>query len=125
MALLCTTAQGAWSQSEVGTEAELTTTVASGGSVRLTADITLSSRLEIASGTTVSLDLNGHTLQRSLEEAADDGNVIFVAQSSTLTISDGSGSGQITGGWAKEGGGIYTQSPIPIAYIYLHLLIFN
>ncbi|MBQ9170405.1 MAG: hypothetical protein IJ148_06235 [Bacteroidaceae bacterium] len=114
MALLCTTAQGAWSQSEVGTEAELTTTVASGGSVRLTADITLSSRLEIASGTTVSLDLNGHTLQRSLEEAADDGNVIFVAQSSTLTISDGSGSGQITGGWAKEGGGIYNAGTLNI-----------
>ena len=52
-----------------GTEKELTAAVASGGSVQLTKDITLESRLEIASGKNVSLDLNGHAPQRSLEAA--------------------------------------------------------
>ena len=114
LALLCTVVQGMGAQTVVNTEEALTTAVANGGSVQLTGDITLSSRLNIASGKTVSIDLNGHTLQRSLEAAADDGNVIYVSEGGTLTISDGGGSGKIMGGWATEGGGIYNAGTLTI-----------
>ncbi|MBO6216849.1 MAG: hypothetical protein J6N73_04280 [Prevotella sp.] len=112
--IMCTIAQGSWAQTEVGTEEALTVAVANGGSVQLTSDITLDSRLDIASGKTISIDLNGYTLKRSLEAAADDGNVIYVAQGGTLTISDGTGSGKIMGGWATEGGGIYNAGTLTI-----------
>ena len=113
-ALLCTVVQGMWAQTGVNTEEALTTAVANGGSVQLTGDITLSSRLEIAKGKTVSIDLNGHTLKRTMEAAADDGNVIYVSEGATLTISDGGDGGQISGGWAKEGGAIYNAGTLNI-----------
>ena len=111
LALLCAVAQGAWAQTEVGTEAALTEVINGDGSnkaVKMTADITLGSRLNIVNGKNVTLDLNGHTLARSLSSAADDGNVIRVETGGQLTVKDGSGnnSGQITGGKAINGGGI-------------------
>ena len=111
LALLCAVAQGAWAQTEVGTEAALTEVINGDGSnkaVKMTADITLGSRLNIVNGKNVTLDLNGHTLARSLSSAADDGNVIRVETGGQLTVKDSSGndSGQITGGKAINGGGI-------------------
>ena len=117
VALLCAVVQGAWAQSEVKSETELRAVIDATGSnksVKMTADITLSSRLVIDNGKTVSIDLNGHTLKRTMEAAADDGNVIYVSEGGTLIISDGGGSGQITGGWAKEGGAIYNAGTLNI-----------
>ena len=62
VALLCTVVQGMWVQTGVNTEEALTAAVASGGSGQLTGDITLSNRLNIASGKTVTLDLQGRRL---------------------------------------------------------------
>ena len=117
IALLYAAAQGTLAQTEVKTETELRAVIDATGSnksVKMTADITLSSRLVIDNGKTVSIDLNGHTLKRTMEAAADDGNVIYVSEGGTLTISDGGGSGQITGGWAKEGGAIYNAGTLNI-----------
>ena len=119
LALLCAVAQGAWAQTEVGTEAALTEVINGDGSnkaVKMTADITLGSRLNIVNGKNVTLDLNGHKLSRSLTEYADDGNVIRVETGGQLTVEDGSGndSGQITGGKAINGGGICNHGTLTI-----------
>ena len=119
LALLCAVAQGAWAQTEVGTEAALKEVINGDGSnkaVKMTADITLGSRLNIVNGKNVTLDLNGHKLSRSLTEYADDGNVIRVETGGQLTVEDGSGndSGQITGGKAINGGGICNHGTLTI-----------
>ena len=108
LALLLAVVQGAWAQTEVGTEQALKEAVSNNQSVKMTADIALGSRLVIESGKNVTLDLNGHQLSRSLGGAADDGNVVRVEKLGTLTVKDGSGtgSGTITGGKAINGGGI-------------------
>ena len=113
IALLCAVAQGAWAADyNVGTESELRGAISNGANIKLTADIALSNCLEIGDGgsstPTVTIDLNGKTLSRSLEAADADGHVIWVRTGSKLTVTDGSGnnSGQITGGWASNGGGI-------------------
>ena len=105
---------GVWAQTEVSTEAALNSALSSESpiSIKLTADIALSNCLEIGDGSsstpTVTIDLNGHTLSRSLDAADTNGHVIWVRTGSTLTVTDGSGnnSGKITGGWATNGGGI-------------------
>ena len=69
----------------------------------------------------VTIDLNGHALDRNLtskredgqEEGQDDGHVVAVRAGATLTIMDSSategnpGTGTITGGWATSGGGVF------------------
>ena len=59
----------------------------------------------------ITLDLNGHTLDRALKAAKDNGYVIYVDYKSKLTIIDGSnGQGKITGGNnTGKGGGIYAE----------------
>lgn len=98
LAFVCAVVQGAWAQTEVGTEETLTAAVEWGGvngygakSVKLTEDITLNSLLDIVNGNNVTLDLNGHKLSRLLSSAADDGNVIHVESGGQLTVRDGSG----------------------------------
>lgn len=111
IALLCAVAQEAWAQTEVSTEAALTTAL--GGespiSIKLTTDIALSEKLEIASGKTVTIDLNGHKLDRGTPET--DWNSMVIHNYGYLTITDGSGndSGQITGGRSYNGGGILCE----------------
>ena len=119
LALLCAVAQGAWAQTEVGTEAALTEVINGDGSnkaVKMTADIQLGSHLVIENGKNVTLDLNGKKLSRSLTAYADDGNVIRVETGGQLTVEDGSGdnSGQITGGKAINGGGICNHGTLTI-----------
>ncbi len=59
---------------------------------------------------TVTIDLNGHTLDRNRDKQDDDGHVIEVKNNSTLTIIDSVGGGKITGGYAKRGGGVNVSS---------------
>lgn len=66
--------------------------------------------LNIATGKNVVLDLQGHSVSRSLNAAADDGHVIKVESGATLTVQDTSdgATGTITGGNTKgTGGGIH------------------
>ena len=94
----------------VSTEEALRTAVESSQTVTLGADITLGSGRLVIDGQTVTLNLNGHTLKRVIEAADQDGQVIFVANSGKLTITDkNDNSGKITGGWAFQGGGIYVN----------------
>ena len=80
----------------VSTWAELKSAFASGGlgaivTVQLTADIKAEpgdTALEVPSAKIITLDLNGHILDRGLTEATDNGNVIFVNQGGSLTIKD-------------------------------------
>lgn len=63
------------SAASVGTESALRSAVAKGGSHKLTKNISLSERLVIPAGKTVTLDLNGKTLSRGLTAYAKDGSV--------------------------------------------------
>lgn len=86
----------------------LITAVNKGGSIKLTDNINMSAELVIPEGITVSLDLNGKTLNRGLTECVENGSVIRVNSGATLTVSDSTGfnSGKITGGASQNGGGI-------------------
>ena len=112
LATLFIVAQAAWAQTTVTTEADLRTAVQSSQTVTLGADITTASeggRLDI-DGTTVTLDLNGHTLTRPMAAADAGGQVIFVENGGKLTITDSSTGGTITGGWSFQGGAIYVST---------------
>ena len=97
---------------EVRTADELQSNITAGNSVKLMADINITSTLEIARSLT--LDLNGHVLKMT-----GTGSVLKVSGRATLTITDSrpqnphTGSyaglpagGVITGGKADKGGGI-------------------
>ena len=79
-----------------------------GANIRLMADINIASEVEINNNRTVTIDLNGHTLDRGLSSAINYGHVLKVISGSTLTINDASGnnSGIIKGGYTNEGGAI-------------------
>ena len=75
----------------------------------LTADITADKSIVIGSGQDITIDLDGHTLGRSLAAAETNGSVITV-EGGTLTVNDSSAehTGCITGGVSNSfGGGIY------------------
>lgn len=90
VAALYTLAQNGWSQAwtKVGTKEALNAAIADGAQIRLTADIALSEYLKIGqSGTqSVTIDLNGHTLSRSLSAVNSNGHVIEVFTQGTLTV---------------------------------------
>ena len=93
--------------------------LASGSQVTctLTKDLIASANREpirIKEGQNVTLDLNGHTLSRNLSSIRDSGHVIVVLKGATLTIKDSSGNnaGRITGGYSKDGGGIYVNGTL-------------
>ena len=89
---------------EVRTADDLQEKIADGKSVKLMADISITSTLEIAKSLT--LDLNGCTLRMT-----GTGSVLKVSGRATLTIQDSSAakSGTITGGNAVDGGGVYVD----------------
>lgn len=96
-----TVTASAASATEVSTWSELQTAFMNGGDIQLTTDITAGdsdSALTVPSRKTVTLDLNGHTIDRKLTSLAAKagGNVIKV--SGTLIINDSAGKGTITGG---------------------------
>ncbi len=87
----------------------------SGSEIILTQDYTASDAddyLEIKDKT-ITIDLNGHVLNRNLSEKDGDGHVFWVKDGATLNLKDGTaadneaGKGKITGGYSKRGGGIY------------------
>lgn len=102
-------AQGVWADVNVTMESTLRLAVQASQKVTLGADITLNDgRLDI-SGYTITLDLNGHTLRRPMAAADAGGQVVFVKNSGSLTITDSGTGGKITGGWSFQGGGIYVS----------------
>ena len=110
LALLCAVAQGAWAQSStaVSTDDELRTAIqTNGANITVTADIDLSnSTLSIESGKTITIDLNGHTLDRKLNSRGEGGGqVITVRSGATLYLSNGT----LKGGWGGNGGGIANE----------------
>ena len=97
---------------EVRTADELQSNITAGNSVKLMADISITSTLKISSSLT--LDLNGHVLKMT-----GTGSVLKVSGRATLTITDSRpqnphtesyaglpAGGVITGGKADKGGGI-------------------
>ena len=79
----------------------------------LAADITATDSdayLNLPSGCHVILDLNGHTINRNMTEATNDGWVIKVNSGASLTIRDTAGGGTITGGWSTFSGAVIVSS---------------
>ena len=89
---------------EVSTATDLQKKIDAGKSVKLMADISITSTLKISSSLT--LDLNGYVLKMT-----GSGSVLKVSDRATLTIQDSSanGTGTITGGNAEYGGGVYVD----------------
>ncbi|MBQ6347745.1 MAG: InlB B-repeat-containing protein, partial [Clostridia bacterium] len=77
-----------------------------GETIVLTEDVTaIADDRALNVGSTITLDLNGHTIDRNLSSAVDGGYVIYV--SGNLTLKDSAGGGTITGGNNQyDGGGI-------------------
>ena len=108
LAAIVSGAANVWADVTVNMESDLRTAVQSSQTVTLGADIALSSGRLVIDNKTVTLNLNGHTLSRSLQAADADGQVVFLQNGGKLTITDkGDNSGRITGGWAFQGGGIF------------------
>lgn len=89
-----------------------------GGTAMLTQDITAGATdrfLNVPSGKTVTLDLNGHTLSRGLTNSAAAAYGYVIKNEGTLTITDSAGGGTITGGNnAGDGGGIYNTGTLTL-----------
>ena len=82
------------------------------GTVKLDTDFTALSgekALNIASGKIITIDLNGHTINRGLSEAVEDGYVIKVNGNLTLADSSTGKTGTITGGYNAGNGGVYVD----------------
>ena len=92
----------------VTNDAELRSAITNGASIKLANDILLSnSTLNIAEGTTVTIDLGGFTLDRGLKarEWNTGGQVITVRNGATLNLSNGT----LKGGWGGDGGGLLNE----------------
>jgi hypothetical protein len=108
LVLLCLLVQGIWAQNSVitvSTAKELTSAITDGANIQLTANIQLSSYLDV-DGKNVTIDLNGHTLSRNLTEHDHAGHVIYAHNGSTLTLTSSVAGGSIEGGRANNGGAI-------------------
>jgi len=106
-ALIATTA--AWATDyNVATDSALRAAIQTdGANIIVTADIDLSnSTLSIAAGTTVTIDLGGHTLDRRLTSRGEGGGqVITVRSGATLNLSNGT----LKGGWGGHAGGLSNE----------------
>ena len=94
---------------DVTTRDQLVAAIADGAQIRMTADITVSTRITVPAETSVTLDLNGHKLSRGLNEnnssAMPQGNAILVNGSLTIEDSSGNNSGSISDGFTRGYGG--------------------
>ena len=112
--LLLAVVQGGWAQT-VSTESALRAAVeTNNANIVLGDDITLSAEVEITGNRTVTIDLNGHTLDRGLGTSTSYGNVLKVTSGSKLTVNDSSGSdaGVIKGGYTNDCGGIRNEGTL-------------
>ena len=77
--------------------------------VKLIEDITLSETVNVSNGKNFEIDLNGHVVNRNIDEIVENGHVFSVNAGATLTILDNSvaQSGTVTGGKATQGGAVY------------------
>ena len=95
------------------TWAGLQTLLDAGGTVKLLCDVTAgaaSSYLQVPTGVTVTLDLNGHTVDRALTEAVSGGNVLEIFGSLTLRDNSAGKTGRITGGYSRAVcGGVFVS----------------
>ncbi|MBQ9390577.1 MAG: Cna B-type domain-containing protein, partial [Lachnospiraceae bacterium] len=68
--------------------------------------------LEIKDNKDITIDLNGHTLDRKCSSASDEGHVFVIRGGSKLTITDSSNNnaGRITGGFSDKGGAFYVEN---------------
>jgi hypothetical protein len=85
--------------------------------IRVTNDITLEAYFRVGENEaqTVTIDLNGHTLQRTgLTEPDANGHVIEVFNNGVLTLTSSQPGGKIVGGWANNGGGICNYGSLTI-----------
>ena len=76
--------------------------------VKLGSDISATSAYEIKKTYSVTLDLNGKTINRGMSEATTTGQVFI--NFGTFTITDSVGTGKITGAWHKSVGAIKNGS---------------
>lgn len=101
--------------SEVNSEAMLRKlTYADVGTLKLSGNITLTSEISVENGESLEIDLNGKKISRNLSAAKADGHVFNVKAGGSLVIKDSHGGGEITGGWATNGGGIYNMGTVSL-----------
>ena len=72
-----------------------------GANITLEDDITTYGRIYVDTGRTVTINLNGHTINRGLTEASEGGGVFGVEDKGTLTVTNGT----VTGGYRGSGNG--------------------
>ena len=97
-----------WTVMPARAEALTAMPAAVNGKITLNKDVNLSSAWEVNG--TVTLDLNGHTVRRSLDGLTESGYVIKINEGASLTLEDSGTGGKITGGknsTAGGGGGVY------------------
>ena len=86
-----------------------------GGTVALDQDMTAGSSdsaLQIPAGVTVTLDLNGYTLNRNRSSGDGLGHILLVHEGATLTLKDSRGGGIYSNGTLEiSGGGTIYNSP--------------
>lgn len=73
---------------------------------QLDSDFEARGYLYVPSGVTAEIDLNGHTITRTLTDEHETGFVIKNEGALTVTDSSGNDSGMITGGYAERGGAV-------------------
>ena len=106
--LLLSTLTWAQNPTVVSTDAEIRSAIqVNNANIQLGADINLSnSTLSIPSNNTVTINLNGHKLDRKLTKRGEGGGqVITIRQGATLNLSNGT----LTGGWGGGGGALLNE----------------
>lgn len=100
----------------VSDEESLFTAVENGKDIKLTQNIVTTSCLRIPEGKSITLDLNGKTIDRGLRVSQDIGSVIRVEPGAELTITDSTNTnaGTVTGGASYNGGGICNHGTLTV-----------
>ena len=99
--LICSTTSWAQTRTTVTNESELRTAVQTNNAqIQFANDISTSSLLEIKNSRTITIDMNGFTLDRGCTSRGS--QVIVIRNGSTLNLSNGT----LTGGWGGNGGAL-------------------